>query len=44
MANVGIIQVNPIIDITPEDFDPMMAVNVRGIFLCYQAAAQQMIP
>ena len=43
VANAGIAQVAPILELTPEDFDNVMAVNGRGVFLCYQAAARQMI-
>lgn len=43
VANAGINQVKPLLDITTEDFDQIMAVNARGVFLCYQAAARQMI-
>lgn len=43
VANAGIAQVKLLIDLTPEDWDHMMAVNLRGVFLCYQAAARQMI-
>jgi meso-butanediol dehydrogenase / (S,S)-butanediol dehydrogenase / diacetyl reductase len=43
VANAGIAQVKPILEITPEDFDGLMSVNLRGVFLCYQAAARQMI-
>lgn len=43
VANAGIAQVLPLIDLTPQDWDHMMAVNARGVFLCYQAAAKQMI-
>lgn len=43
VANAGIAQVKPILDVTPEDFDRMTAVNLRGVFLCYQAAARRMI-
>lgn len=43
VANAGINQVKPLLDITSEDFDQIMAVNARGVFLCYQAAARQMI-
>ena len=43
VANAGIAQVAPLLDITPEDFDRLMAINLRGVFLCYQAAARQMI-
>lgn len=43
VANAGIAQVKPILEVSPDDFDRMMAVNVRGVVLCYQAAARQMI-
>ncbi len=43
VANAGIAQVKSLLDVTPEEFDNLMAVNLRGVFLCYQAAARQMI-
>lgn len=43
VANAGIAQVTPLLDLSVEDFDRMMATNIRGVFLCYQAAARQMI-
>lgn len=43
VSNAGIAQVAPLLEITPEDFDGLMAVNLRGVFLCYTAAARQMI-
>lgn len=43
IANAGIAQVLPLLEVTPEDWDRMMAINARGIFLCYKAAAEQMI-
>lgn len=43
VANAGIAQVLPLLEVTPEDWDRMQAVNLRGAFLCYQAAAKQMI-
>jgi meso-butanediol dehydrogenase / (S,S)-butanediol dehydrogenase / diacetyl reductase len=43
VANAGIAQVAPLLDVTAEDFDRLMAVNLRGVFLCYTAAARQMI-
>lgn len=43
VANAGIAQVKPLLEVTPEDFDQLMAINLRGVFLCYQAAARQMI-
>lgn len=43
VANAGVAQVAPLLEVTPEDFDGLMAVNLRGVFLCYTAAARQMI-
>jgi meso-butanediol dehydrogenase/(S,S)-butanediol dehydrogenase/diacetyl reductase len=43
IANAGIAQVLPLLEVTPQDWDRMLAINARGIFLCYQAAAKQMI-
>jgi meso-butanediol dehydrogenase / (S,S)-butanediol dehydrogenase / diacetyl reductase len=43
IANAGIAQVAPLLDVTPEDFDRMMSINLRGVFLSYNAAARQMI-
>ncbi|WP_207955854.1 acetoin reductase [Rubrobacter marinus] len=43
VANAGVAQVAPLLEVTPEDFDRLMAVNLKGVFLCYTAAARQMI-
>ena len=43
IANAGIAKVKPLLEVTPEEFDEVMSVNVRGVHLCYTAAAQQMI-
>lgn len=43
VANAGIGQVKPFVDITTEDWDKMFAVNMRGVFLCYKEAAKIMI-
>src|SRR3954447_2231795 len=43
VANAGIAQVNPLLEVTLEDFDRLMSINLRGVFLCYQEAAKQMI-
>ena len=37
VANAGIVQVLSLLDITSQDWDHMMAINARGVFLCYQA-------
>jgi meso-butanediol dehydrogenase/(S,S)-butanediol dehydrogenase/diacetyl reductase len=43
VANAGVVQVAPLLDTRVEDFDALMAVNLRGVFLTYTAAARQMI-
>lgn len=41
--NAGISRNRPFLDLTADDFDRVLAVNLRGTFLCAQAAARQMI-
>lgn len=43
VANAGIAQTKALLDVTPEEFDRVLAVNARGAFLCYTEAARQMI-
>ncbi|KAK4141594.1 uncharacterized protein C8A04DRAFT_13975 [Dichotomopilus funicola] len=43
VANAGIAQVKPLLDLTPEDFRRMLDVNVAGVHHCFQAAAKQII-
>jgi meso-butanediol dehydrogenase/(S,S)-butanediol dehydrogenase/diacetyl reductase len=43
VSNAGIAQVVSLLDLSVDDWDHMMAVNLRGMFLCYKTAAQQMI-
>lgn len=43
VANAGIAQVKPLLDLTPTDFERMFAVNVTGVHYCYQVAAKQLI-
>ncbi|WVR07072.1 hypothetical protein IAU60_004111 [Kwoniella sp. DSM 27419] len=43
VANAGIAPVCPFLDITTDLMDQVYQVNVKGVFLCYQAAAKQMI-
>lgn len=40
--NAGFQQVKDILDITPEDWDNMIAVNARGVFFGMQAATRSM--
>lgn len=41
--NAGIVQAKYFMDLTGEDWDRIMAVNVKGVFFCAQAVAAEMI-
>src|SRR6202162_5275536 len=41
--NAGIVSIGPFLEITPQIFDRIFAVNVRGLLFTLQAAARQMI-
>ncbi|KAJ7291918.1 NAD-binding protein [Mycena rebaudengoi] len=43
VANAGICRGAPFLDVTVEDWDLIFQINVRGVFLCYQYAAKQMV-
>ncbi|KAK4156969.1 hypothetical protein C8A00DRAFT_12161 [Chaetomidium leptoderma] len=43
VANAGIAQVKPLLDLTPHEFQLMLEVNVAGVHYCFQAAAKQLI-
>ncbi|KAF8499497.1 NAD-P-binding protein [Gautieria morchelliformis] len=43
VANAGVAFSGPLISTTVEDWDRIHSVNARGTFLCYKAAASQMI-
>ncbi|WOO86261.1 Diacetyl reductase [(S)-acetoin forming] [Vanrija pseudolonga] len=43
VANAGIAPTDTFLDITPEMYDNLYAINVRGVLFCYQAAARQFI-
>jgi len=43
VANAGIAQVKPVLDLTEDDVRRMFEVNVFGVFNCYSVAARQMI-
>lgn len=43
IANAGIAQVDPILDVQPAALDRMLDVNIKGVYYCYQAAARQFI-
>ncbi|KAK4450149.1 hypothetical protein QBC34DRAFT_349423 [Podospora aff. communis PSN243] len=43
VANAGIAQVKPLLELTPDDFARTFAVNVTGVHNAFQAAAKQLI-
>lgn len=43
IANAGIAQVKPLLELTSEDVHRMFDINFHGVFNCYQAAAKHMI-
>ncbi|KAF8478848.1 NAD(P)-binding protein [Gautieria morchelliformis] len=43
VANAGICQYQPFLETSVEQWDRTMAINARGVFLCYKYAAEQMI-
>mgnify|MGYP001569567787 CR=1 FL=1 len=44
VISAGLLFVKPALDFRPEEVDALLAVHVRGGFLCAQAAARAMIP
>jgi NAD(P)-dependent dehydrogenase (short-subunit alcohol dehydrogenase family) len=44
VSNAGIAFQRPLTEIEPEDYDRLMAVNVRGVFFVMQAALRAMVP
>ncbi|KAI0049346.1 NAD(P)-binding protein [Auriscalpium vulgare] len=43
VANAGICVMKPIFDLSTEEFDRMLSVNLRGTFLCYKYAGKHMV-
>lgn len=43
VANAGVLSIRPILEMTAAEWDRVFAVNTRGVFLCFQAAARQMV-
>lgn len=43
IANAGIVHAAEFVDLAEEDFDRVLRVNLKGPFLCGQAAARQML-
>ncbi len=42
--NAGIGWIKPLVEVTPDEFDGLMAINLRAVFFGIQAAARAMIP
>lgn len=42
--NAGIGTSSPLVDVTPQEFDRIIGVNLRGVFFVLQAAARAMVP
>jgi meso-butanediol dehydrogenase / (S,S)-butanediol dehydrogenase / diacetyl reductase len=42
--NAGVITIARLPDLSESDWDKVMAVNTKGVFLCCQAAADHMVP
>ncbi|HEX9832725.1 MAG TPA: glucose 1-dehydrogenase [Mycobacterium sp.] len=43
VANAGVVQFAPLTDMTVEDFDRVIRINMRGAWLCTKHAAPQMV-
>lgn len=43
VANAGIAQIKPLLELTEEDMERMFQINVFGLHNCYAVAAKQMI-
>ena len=44
VASAGVAFRKPIVEVEPEEYDRLMAVNVRGVFFVVQAALRAMVP
>lgn len=42
--NAGIASRQPLVEVEPDDYDRVMAVNLRGVFFVMQAALRAMVP
>lgn len=43
VANAGVLETTSILDLSVKQWDRVMGINVRGVFLCYSVAARQFI-
>jgi 3-oxoacyl-[acyl-carrier protein] reductase len=44
VASAGVAFARPLVDVEPDEYDRLMAVNVRGVFFVVQAAVRAMAP
>ena len=44
VQNAGVITISKLEELSEGDWDKIMAVNTKGVFLCCQAAAKHMVP
>ena len=44
VANAGVAFARPLIDVEPDEYDRLMAVNVRGVFFVVQSALRALAP
>ena len=44
VANAGVAFRRPLVDVEPEEYDRLMAVNVRGVFFVLQATLRALVP
>ena len=40
--NAGVCRIQPLVEVTPQEFDDLMSINLRGVFFGIQAAARAM--
>ncbi|EGN97513.1 hypothetical protein SERLA73DRAFT_124200 [Serpula lacrymans var. lacrymans S7.3] len=43
VANAGIASAKSLLDVSEEEFDKVMSINIKGVLFCYRHAAQAMI-
>ena len=43
VASAGVYRIAPLLDIAPEDWDDVLAINLRGVFLTGRTAARRMV-
>ncbi len=44
IQNAGVITIKPLAELTEREWDLVLDVNTKGVFLCCQAAARHMVP